>query len=308
MPNNKVLVLVNYIKAFFYSNVYLGFYAVALCLETSLLLKLPFNSVIFYLLIFFCTCIYYSMIYVRSVKARNFDERTLWYRKHLPTIKATLRAAMLVVAALLSFLIVYNFSWIRKFTLHQYLLLLLFVTVAAWYTFSPVLFHVKKIRQTGWIKPFVVGLIWSGWVIVYPLVLLQERIIEGNISIAALLFFMQNFLFFSINAIIFDIKDYRSDLSHRLKTLPVIFGVRRTVSFILWPLFALNIFFVLLFQYVQQFTTLQTLLQLLPYVLLMPVIVALTKHKTVLYYLVIVDGLVLLKSLCSISSILLIKK
>src|SRR3712207_8674667 len=41
-----------------------------------------------------------------------------------------------------------------------------------------------------------------------------------------LLLWLQNFLFFSVVAIIFDIKDYRTDFYHRLKTYPVILGIR----------------------------------------------------------------------------------
>ncbi|HEX8277880.1 MAG TPA: hypothetical protein VF540_04265, partial [Segetibacter sp.] len=80
-----------FIETFFFGNIYLGICAVALCFETNLLNHISLNIFPFYLLIFFCTIIYYTMIYVRSVKAKNYNDRTIWYRNNLSSIKRILK-------------------------------------------------------------------------------------------------------------------------------------------------------------------------------------------------------------------------
>lgn len=298
------------IRTFYYSNIYLGFCAVALCIETNLINNISLNIFPFYVLIFFCTVIYYTRIYVRSVRTKNFNERTLWYSSHLKIIKSSLKVAVVVTVLSLILFIVLNLHRLLLLSVAQLLLITAFPIAAAWYTFNPGALRLIKIRQVGWIKPFIVGLTWAGWVTIYPVIIWQvqrNRLLSTSIMPVVLLC-LQNFLFFSINAIIFDIKDYRTDSYHRLKTYPVIFGVRNTFRLIIAPLIILNLFIFFLFQKQHDFTVLQILIQLIPYVLLVFILINYKNGRSVLYYLTAVDGLVFLKALCGITSILLIKK
>lgn len=299
----------NLVKTFFYSNLYLGFYAVALCIETNLLLGASLNWFPFYLVIFLATYMYYTMIYVRSVRAKIYDERTLWFRRNLKTIKKSLWICIVVMVVVFIFYFFANFSLLLFLSPKQYIFLAGFVFIAGWYTFAPKVFKLNKIRQTGWLKPFIVGFTWAGWVIIYPIWLSQLRHPnEGISSVAILLLFFQNFLFFSINAILFDVKDYNADAAHHLKTLPVRFGSTNTFRFILIPLFILDLLVFLMFQFQQHFSLVQTLIQVIPYGLLLVVFATLRKQKSVLYYLAVVDGLVFVKAICGISSILFFKQ
>ena len=298
------------IRAFFYGNIYLGICAVALCIETNLINHISLNIFPFYLLIFFCTVIYYTMIYVRSVRTKSFDQRTLWYAGNLAIIKPALKFAIVLTVLFLVFLLGTNLHHIFSLSPLQLLLVGAFPIAAAWYTFTPTVFKLVKIRQIGWMKPFIVGLTWAGWVTIYPVIIWQ---VQRNQSFDALrlpfvLLCLQNFLFFSINAIIFDIKDYRTDFHHHLKTYPVIFGVRNTIRYMVLPLILINLLVFFLFQRQQNFSFLQTFIQLIPYLFLVFIIVTYRQGRSVLYYLAAVDGLVFLKALCGITSILLIKK
>jgi 4-hydroxybenzoate polyprenyltransferase len=159
-------------------------------------------------------------------------------------------------------------------------------------------------------KPFIVGLTWAGWVTIYPVVIWQvqrNESFDGSL-IPLVLLCLQNFLFFSINAIIFDIKDYRTDSYYHLKTYPVIFGVKNTIRFIVLPLIFINLVVFFLFQRQQNFSFWQTSIQLIPYILLVLIVLRYRQGRKVLYYLAAVDGLVFLKAFCGITSILLIKK
>ncbi|MCW3105946.1 MAG: hypothetical protein JWQ09_452, partial [Segetibacter sp.] len=222
----------------------------------------------------------------------------------------TLKVAIALTVAFLLFLVGRNFQTLLLLSPAQLLLITAFPLIAGWYTFAPKIFRMVKIRQLGWIKPFIVGLTWAGWVTIYPVIIwqVQRKHAFDSQILPLILLFLQNFLFFSINAIIFDIKDYRTDSHHQLKTYPVIFGVRNTFRFIVVPLTLLNLVIFFLFQRQQNFSILQTLIQLVPYLLLILIIVKYRQGRSVLYYLAAVDGLVFLKAFCGITSILLIKK
>jgi 4-hydroxybenzoate polyprenyltransferase len=301
--------LSKFLKTLFYGNIYLGICAVALCMETNLLSHVSLNAFPFYILIFFCTCIYYTMIYARARGAQNYNERTLWYRSHFAVINKTLQISTFLVVFFVVILVIKNRAALAHLSLVQAMLIVIFPLVAAWYTYSPRLLHLKKIRQTGWLKPFIVGLIWSGWVTVYPVIIWQLQMRhEDADTFPSFLLWLQNFLFFSIIAIIFDLKDYRTDFKHRLKTYPVIFGVRNTFSYIIVPATVVNLVVFFLFQRQQSFSTVQTIIQFIPYALLICVLSFYKQHRSLLYYLVIVDGLVFVKALCGISSVLFFKK
>lgn len=300
----------NLIKAFFYGNIYLGFCAVALCIETNLLHHISLNIFPFYVLIFLCTVIYYTMIYVRSVRTKNYTDRTIWYRNNITTIKRALILSIAITVAFLAFIIFKNTSTFGLLSPGRLLLIAAFPLIAAWYTFVPRFFKLAKIRQVGWVKPFIVGLTWTGWVTIYPVVIWQVQqkpplLWEPSPLLSLCL---QNFLFFSLNAIIFDLKDYRVDARHQLRTLPVLFGVRNTLQFIIAPMVFLNLAIFYLFQKQQNFAFPQTLLQLIPYMLMIVIIATYREGRRVLYYLAAVDGLVFLKAFCGITSVLLIKK
>ncbi len=300
----------NFIKAFFYGNIYLGFYAVALCIETNVVNNISLNIFPFYLIIFFCTSIYYTMIYVRSAGAKNYNDRTLWYRRNLDSIKKVLRIAIILTCTFLLIFLIRNLQTLNLLTTGQLLVISAFPLIAAWYTFSPKKLGLKKIRQIGWIKPFIVGLTWSGWVTLYPILIwqIQRKQDFNQAFLNTGLLWMQNFLFCSVNAIIFDIKDYRNDLQHHLKTYAVILGIRNTYRFIVIPVVILNLIVFFLYQKQQHFSLAQTLIQLIPYILLTVIISKQRQQKTLLYYLVAVDGLVFVKALCGITSILFFKK
>jgi hypothetical protein len=55
--------------------------------------------------------------------------------------------------------------------------MLLFPIVALTYTFNLLPFpEIKKLRRIGWLKPFIIGFVWSGIVSVYPIIFYQLQI------------------------------------------------------------------------------------------------------------------------------------
>ncbi len=245
------------------------------------------------------------MIYVRSAGAKIFDERTLWYRHHFVLLKKLLLFSIALAVVLACWLLYSHFEGFQNLTVFQFFLLLLFPVIAAWYTFSFAVFRVKKIRQTGWLKSFIVGFIWAGWVIIYPVLFIQMN--DGTTApdwTSLALLFVQNFLFFSINAVIFDMRDYSTDMTYRLKTFPVLLGVRGSFLYVVCPLLCLDIIAWIFFLFYNQFTVAQACVQFAPFVCLAVVLATYRRQRSVLYYLAAVDGLVFVKAISGIISII----
>lgn len=302
--------MVNFTKFVFYSNIYLGLAAIALCIETNLLSGISLNVFPFYLIIFLCTCIYYTMIYVRSVGAKNYTERTLWYRANLKAIKGTLNLSLCILIFLLAILLVKNIHYVVSLSILKLTLLFIIPLIAGLYTFTPTFLPFKKIRQIGWLKPFIVGLTWSGMVTIFPLIIWQVQ--RGQFELghyySSFLLWLQNFLFISAMALLFDMSDYRNDARRKLNTYPVLLGIRKTIKMVLIPLLLINVVVFLLYQYQQQFSVLQTIVRSIPYLLLFYIVGQYRQQRKLLYYLAAVDGLLFVKAFCGIVSIIYLKQ
>lgn len=296
-----------FVSYFFFSNIFLGISAVSLCIETNLMTHLSLNYFPFYIITFLGTSIYYTIIYVKNVQAKHHNERTLWYRRNLGYILTTLKYIVAIAIFFGMVILFRNRHSLFSLTPLQWVLLIIFPCLAIWYTISPRIFPLKNIREIGMVKPFIIGLTWSGFVTFYPVFIWQiQKGFPGTPPLFPSVFlWLQNFLFISILAIIFDIKDYRNDLLHYLKTFPVVLGIKNTLRFVTFPLLILNIFAFAAFQMQQHFSLEQTFLQAIPYLFLTFVIFKHNKPKKLLYYLAGIDGLMLLKAVCGITSIII---
>lgn len=298
-----------FISYFFFSNIFLGLTAIALCIETNIQTGLTLNYIPFYGITFLGTAIYYTVIYVKNVQARYYNERTLWYRRNLSYILQTLRFIIFVALAIAVFMVLRNLQRFASLTQIQWLLLFVFPLLAVWYTTGLSFLSIKNIRQAGFIKPFVIGLTWAGFVTVYPVIVwqLQKGCNQINSIYPPLLLFIQNFIFISNLALLFDIKDYRNDSMHYLKTFPVLLGIRQTIYKVVLPIFLLNIFVVIAYVVQQQLHSTQIILLSIPYAFLGVVIFKTQQPKKLLYYLAGVDGLMLLKAICGITAFIIKK-
>ena len=96
----------------------------------------------------------------------------------------------------------------------------------------------------------------------------------------------------------FDIKDYAADHNRQLKTFVVKAGLRKTIFYILIPLCIAGLDSFLLFGIARQFSLPKILINVIPFVSLIAVAYSMHRRKSILYYLVVIDGLMLLKALC----------
>lgn len=295
----------NIIKTVFYGNIFYGLCTVALSIETNLQHGIALNSTRFYILVFLATALYYSRIYYRSSAIINVDDRTDWYRRYRPTIAKVLVTALLLLVGDILLMAFVNLEVLYHLSAYYWFLLAMVPLLGVMYI-SPIL-PLRRLRRVGWLKPFVIGFVWSGVVTIFPVLFWQLRHQHdpGPDIILKTLLWLQNFLFISTLAIVFDIKDYNSDKKHNLNTYPTTYGIKNTVWYIIVPLTILSWAILLFFQWKYNRPLNQTLIQSIPYLILLLMSKTLVQGKKLLFYLIWIDGLMFLKGLVGIASILL---
>jgi hypothetical protein len=297
-------------RAVFYGNYFYGICAIALSIEAILQQQYPLNPFIYYLFVFCVTVLYYTHAYIAEpAQVDTSNMRSVWYSRNRRFVRAS--QLCLTMVALLSgtILLVRNWQNILQLTWVEWILLLIFPLAAALYygSVSPGSGS-NSLRNQGWIKPFVIGFVWAGAVTFYP-VLFHH--IENNIhtlpGLVGFLLFIKNFMFITMLCIMFDIKDYAADHNHHLKTFVVELGLRKTIFYILIPLTVVGLGTFILYAVLRGFPFLRILINTIPFVLLIIVAYSMHRRKSILYYLAIIDGLMLVKALCGTIGITLIK-
>jgi 4-hydroxybenzoate polyprenyltransferase len=273
-------------------------------METNIQHGLPINIFPFYLIIFFGSWLYYTTIYIRSVHPSLVNNRITWYKLNLGNLKMLAILITIVLGILIGYFVLVNFTALHSITLLQWLLIISVPAAGALYTFTPPVIIHKKIRQVGWLKPFIVGYTWSGLVTFIPLIALQVQHNGMNTPLyPGFLFWFSNFVLVTILAVIFDVKDYKSDLAHNLATFPARYGIQNTYRYILLPATIFAIAIILLFQVQRHYNWIQAIVQLLPFCILLFIVLMPQKKRTIFHYLVVIDGIMLLKAVCGIISI-----
>ena len=278
-------------------------------MEASLQQRSPLNSIPYYLLVFCGTVLYYTHAYIAEPSTNPANKRSVWYAQNRPFIKGSqilLTAVFLITAVY--WLSIYlphlqNINWLHIFLVGVFPLAAILYYGSA----SPSSAN-YSLRNNGWLKPFVIGFVWAGSVTVYPVLFSSiELDVHYFAEFLNILLFIKNFMFISMLCIMFDIKDYASDHNRRLKTFVVQIGLRRTIFSILIPLSVIGLGTFLIFATYRQFPLFRILINTLPFILLIIVAYSMHRRKSILYYLAIIDGLMLIKAICGILGMILIK-
>jgi 4-hydroxybenzoate polyprenyltransferase len=291
----------------FFANYFVGLLAVALSVETVFQLNIPLASPVYYILLFAATVLYYTYAYSGAASApASQNPRTEWYRKHRHFTHLTQQIFILICILSAGFLIYKYFTAILTLPGSYWIMLLSIPTAALlYYGLLPSSFN---LRNTGWFKAFVIGFVWAGTVNFLPVTMAH---IQYGIEVAQTDFmiwlFLKNWMFCTVNAIMFDIKDYEDDANKQLKTFVVRFGLHRTIFFVLVPLLLVGIISLLIFTYFKHFNAVVIGINMIPFLSLLYVAYALQRPKKILYYLIVIDGLLLLKAICGITGIAVLR-
>ncbi|MGC4058611.1 MAG: hypothetical protein QM743_10905 [Chitinophagaceae bacterium] len=287
------------IRSIFFGNYFYGICAVALSMEAAVQQGIPVNEPAYYWIVFSLCTWFYTRAYVQDQNPENLNQRTQWYRHHARLVHVSQASLLTSGSALLLWSIPqlrFDIGWQNWF-------LLLCFPAAAFLYYGPQLgsrFSLN-LRNRGWLKPFLIGFIWAGAVTVYPLFYyyMQQGMQPVATSITLLLF-TKNFVFISILCIMFDIKDYAEDYNRELKTFVVRNGLRKTIFMLLIPLCIIGLASLVVIGIFRGFTPVRIGINTLPFWAAMLMAYSLHKRHQILYYLVLIDGLMLFKAFCGI--------
>jgi hypothetical protein len=291
------------IRFIFFGNYFIGILAIALTIEATLQLGVPFNSLAYYALIFCAPIVYYTHAYMGALRlTRSSNPRVAWYIKHQEFLKWSQRLLSMISVAIFLVLFTGNFQQILQLPAGYWLIVLCMLGVAfLYYGLLPSYFFNLNLRNTGWLKPFIIGFIWACTANVLPLILLKiESGVDFPTDILWVWLFVKNWMFCTVNAIMFDIKDYAIDANKELKTFVVRIGIRRTILYILIPLLFIGMLSLIAFTSYEHFPLLTVVINIIPFLLTLLVAYSMQHKKQILYYLIVIDGLILVKALCGI--------
>jgi hypothetical protein len=294
----------------FFGNYFVGLLAVALSIEGTIQQKLPFNSLNYYLLLFLAPTIYYTYAYNKATTKPAIDNpRSQWYYEHKNFINKSQLVLIVLCLFLGGRLLYINFDGILKLPLIYWISIGIIVLAAIlYYGLLPKSFIKFNLRNTGWLKAIIIGFVWACFANVLPLIMLKiETGATNHDAIFWTWLFIKNFMFCTVNAIIFDIKDYPTDANKQLQTVVVKLGLRRTIFYIVLPLVITGMIAFLISATYKGFGPITIIINLIPFVLTLIVSYTMLKRKNILYYLIIIDGLILVKALCGILGTAFIK-
>ena len=253
------------------------------------------------------------MVYYISSKRINpqlvsfdWNNRSVWYSYNRSFVGISLILSCLAFAGSVLVFLYQNYTRIFNLPIQYYFLLVIFPLLAFSYSFKIPFTEKFALRKFGILKPFILGFAWAGFVTAFPIIALKaEGRYDVNNRLPEIWLFMQNFIFISVLCIIFDIKDEQSDKKQKLRTIPVLLGVRQTVYFIIIPLTIINLIIKASVMHAYQNPFLPIVLRSIPNIILVAVSLQVRSTKSTLYYLAIIDGMMLVKALTGILSIYL---
>lgn len=284
----------------FFGNYFYGFCAVALAIEATLQQNFPLPSPILFLLVFCVTVLYYSRAYVvTDLEGDLLNERSQWYLQNRQFVRYTQFTLLAVVILASGYVLIRYQEALLAFRTSEWLLLLVFPLFSVIYYGLPYGNRRINLRNIGWLKPFIIAFSWAGLVNVYPI--LFYAMSHGEhfaITFPGVLLFIKNFMYITLLCILFDIKDYAMDYNQQLKTLVVNLGLRKTLFYLIIPLCLLGLGTFLLYASSRNFSEMKILINTIPFLAVIAVAYSMSNRRSIFYYLVVIDGLMLLKAIC----------
>ncbi len=293
-----------FFQSFFFGNYFYGACALALSIEANRQLGYPLNNWLYYAAIFLATVLYYTHAYLSEHASIAPNPRSTWYRQHQQTIRFTQLLYTLLLLVMAWWLLRPVFAGFNRIPAGTWLFMALFPLAAmGYYAHTLPFWKGPSLRNHGWIKPFVIGFIWAGAVTLFPPV--YSALCHPDLPMYQPAFFntlllVKNGMFITMLCILFDIKDYAADHNQQLKTFVVRYGLRKTLFWIIIPLTIIGLTTLITYAVSQDFPVGRILINTIPFILLITVTYHMHRRKSILYYLAIIDGLMLVKACCGI--------
>jgi hypothetical protein len=155
--------------------------AVALCIESNLLLSLPLNNFAFYLFVFCATILQYNLHYLIKKKANFNSERFSWSQRNKQLHKIFSAISFAGVSISLFFLQLQHFKVVAVLCI-----------IATLYSFPVLPLKKKRLKEFGLLKIIILSLEWALVTVWLPLA--QENLFTTT----TWLIFLRRFIFIFI--------------------------------------------------------------------------------------------------------------
>ena len=295
------------IEYIFFSNFFMGIMALALNIETNIRSHLPLNRIDYYIFTTAITILFYLFAYrVPKSVLNSSNPRIDFYLKHRKFIRFfTIALYVISIVSGLSICIQSYHNLLQLGWIHYFILAITFVLSTSYYNWRFGL----SLRKYTWFKPTLIAWTWAVTTVYFPLLILQ--LVNHSLVVLDFNFyflFIQTFMYFIVNAIMFDMKDYEDDYNRNLKTFVVKYGYFETLNQIIFPLIVLGFLGYIIYGFLLQLSFISVLLLEIPVLLLALFAYMLNHKKSILFYLIAIDGMIVLKAFFGILSTLLMNK
>lgn len=198
-----------FFKTLVYANVYIALCAFAQVFLTYLVFDIPYNfdTVSYLAFVPLATYVQYNMQRGYMINYYNLNsERAAWLKKNRKLMLYSNFAGLGVLLFLCN-----SLSWTS-----------IIIMVAAELVSSLYYLPPFNLRKYGYLKPFLIGVVWTVSTVVVPLI--ESHLLSEN----AFYFVAAQFLFITELCIVFDIKDAVEDFAGGVFTYANVFGVKFT--------------------------------------------------------------------------------
>lgn len=269
------------VRFIFFGNYFYGVCAVGLAIEANLQQFYPLNDWRFYVMVFSLTVLYYTKAYLPHTPPKTNNPRSQWYFRNKKLMINSQLFFTIILAICLAWFAIENWRAILHMGFFDWFLLFAFpVFGALYYGVENSKLGKYNLRKIGWMKPFVIGFVWSGLVTIYPVLYYNvQHALHYIPTFIGNLLLLKNFMFVTVLSIMFDIKDYASDVNHQVHTFVVRVGLRKTIFYILIPLSLLGFGSFITYGTTHHFSNMKILLNTIPFISLIMVAYSLHRRK-----------------------------
>jgi 4-hydroxybenzoate polyprenyltransferase len=291
--------------SFFFGNYFYAVCMVALCQASFTQLGHRHIPILFLALAAAATVYYYNHSYLLESNDKVSNQRNIWVAAHAGRVKKMQWILLTFLFVGGSFQLYALLPAIHLLSVQDILFCVLLALGSFLYYFDTKKYPWLNLRSYGIVKPFVIGSIWAGVGVYTPYLFLKLSGLRYASMAHIPILFVSNALYISMLAVLFDIKDYETDANKQMKTWVVRVGQTKTINWLLIPISSLVLIATLRYAILHHFTGYQILLNTIPLILLISVSYQMHQRKSILYYLAIIDGLIVVKAACGIIATLL---
>lgn len=203
------------------SKIYISLAALLLTLETQILLGLKLEYHPYLVIIFFSTLLEYNLYRLHLIvyeKEKLNSIENNWLNRNL---------TFFIILISVSLISIIYFSILASREVKFILIPLSIVTL--FYSFPFLKYNsnlIFKLREIPYLKIFIISLIWSIVTVVIPVIRAETHIEASKI----MLIMIERFLFIFAITIPFDIRDIETDKKAGMRTIPILFNERKSIT------------------------------------------------------------------------------